>query len=194
MPTPTRLADLGEDRRGQRRGDAADHGVGQRRRRVDAEHAERLEVDEHLAAVGVDAELGQRDARRADGAGGVGEQLDRRRAGQHHVRPAPSHGGGSAASPVERQLDGAVGADPHDGDPRRRVDERGGGGADGDVDAQQALAGVDRAQPALGGDRPGGGSGTRARGRDAAQAAPAPRREQGQHAGGEQGGLADADR
>ena len=194
-PDADEVGDLGEDRRGQRGGDAADHGVGRLGRRHDAEHAQRLEVGEHLAAVGVDAELGQRDARRTDRAGGLGEQLDRRRARQLPApRPAPSHGAGSAASPVSTSSTAPSVPTRTTATWASVVDERGGGRPHGDVDPQQPLAGVDGAQPALGGHGLGRRLGHPGPGLRRPQAMAATRREQGQHAGRQQGRLADPDR
>ena len=160
-----------------------------------ASSAERLEVDEHVPAV-----AGRRRAGRA-------RRTARRRCGRRRraarsvstraassVAASPSHGAGSTLGVVSDELDGAVGADQHDGDARRSLDQRGGGGTHGDVDAQQSLAGVDGAQLAFGGDgvrRWLGNPGPRVR---RPQSQPTARADEGQHAGGQQRRLADADR
>ena len=88
----------------------------------DRQQSQRLEIDEHVPAVVIDAELGERDAGRADGSGRIGEQLDRRGTGQGPPsapalpRRAEDGVGG------ERQFDRAVATDPHDRDLRLALD------------------------------------------------------------------------
>ena len=117
------VGDLGEDGRGQRGGQAPQHGVGHLDRCVDGEQAERLEVGEDLSTLAVDAELGERHARRTDRAGRLGEQLDRRRARQPPRVAVTLPRRRQHAGAGQRELDHAVGAGAHDGDLRRAGDE-----------------------------------------------------------------------
>ena len=174
--------------------DALDDGVGQLVGGGDGEDAERLEVDEHVTPLGVDTELGEGDARGTDGAGGVGEELDRHRAGQRQPAPSPVPRRRQRGRAGQRQLDVAVGADPDDGDLGAGVEQRGGGGPHGDVDPQQPLAGVDDRSRRSVATSSGGGSGRRARGVERRSRKPAAGGEQRQHARGQQRRLADPDR
>ena len=85
MPTPIRLATSANTELARVAAMPVDHRVGLIGGGDDGEQTERLEVDEHVATVGVDADLGQRHARRAHGSGGFGEELDR-----HRTRAAAS--------------------------------------------------------------------------------------------------------
>ena len=145
---------LGEDRRGQRGGDAAEHGVGERRRGVDR-RARRAppgrRAPRHLSASipsWVSATHGAPTERAASASSSTGAcpgtVHDRRAA----VPRRWEHGARRSASARRRHR-------PRPGSRAMRADEstrRGRRGAYGDIDPRQPLAGVDGAQPALGRD------------------------------------------
>ncbi len=114
------VCDLGVDRRGQTRRQRRDHLVGLVTAGLDREGRARLQVDEHVRSRRADTELHERDARQADPARIVREQLDRHlgvqapRLAATHPRRRQRRGPGQA------QLDAAVAGHLHPTDLRRR--------------------------------------------------------------------------
>jgi hypothetical protein len=184
---------LGEQGAGESGGDAADHRVGLIDGSDHGQQTERLEIDEHVATVGVHADLGERHARSAHRSGRLGEELDRHETRKRPARPLANPRGREVRGRGEGQLDVTVRADTDDRYLRRAVRQRGGGRPHGDVDALQSLTRIDAPQEPFGGNQLGrwlGHAGPRF-GRP--QPDPAAGSEEGEHPGGEHRRLSDAD-
>ena len=188
------MGHFGELRSRQPDGEAANDVVRRGGIGVDGQQAGGFEVDEHVPVVFVDADLGQGDAGSTDRPSADREFFDWYVTGHRPAALSSRPRRGERCGGGEMDLHSAVRRAPNDDDARLALSQLGSRGPQGDVDTKEALSGVEPAQHPFHLHRVRIGKRDPGRRFGSAQLGPPARRQQGDDAGGDQGGLADPDR